>query len=77
MPDNDPNYRGLYAAYQRLLALAVIDEIGPCRRVARELTFDAREGIIGMALYDHEMNPHDDAVEWVLEICKEENRANT
>jgi hypothetical protein len=70
----DENYNGAYAAYKRLVDLAIADNAGPVRRVARDLTFEAREHIIGIACADLERHPDDLAIEMVKHVCMDENR---
>jgi hypothetical protein len=71
--DND-NFNGAYAAYKRLVRLADTDNAGPVRRVARDLTFIARESIIGIAAADLQRHPDDFAIEMVMHVCMDENR---
>ena len=67
-------FRGADAAFERLRTLALDDNAGPVRRVARELTFMAREAIIGIACAELDLHPDDTETEMVKHVVMDVQR---
>ena len=63
-------FAGEDAAYKRLLRLAYAADAGPIRRVARDLTAEAIDGCIGIALAETHFHPDDDAASMVLSVLR-------